>query len=244
MPTMNVPDFAGVSTSVAKVANTGRTDAAISLPVVVANEDKAVLDAMSSALSTLNGLVTTQAGYLDGLEGAVASTNTKLDTLAGYLDQVEGKLDTLHTDATATRSTLNGAYAALTSALTTELNSLANNANTPASSLIDNTTLRHKFMDLELVIAAQGVARSAGATIPVYMTVRLDGTNFGDTNEDCAILAGVFALDAATTARRCAILNVPVPAEQFKLFARNRTGPALAASGSTIKYRLHSDALV
>lgn len=144
----------------------------------------------------------------------------------------------------ASASTLKlGAYAAIQSALTTEFNSLANAANTAASAAIDNSSSLSMWMDLELNLAAQGVARSAGATITVYMTVRVDGTNFGDTNETTAIPVAVFSLDAATTARRAAALRVRVPPEQFKLFARNSTGQALAASGTTLKYRLYSDAM-
>lgn len=132
------------------------------------------------------------------------------------------------------------AFGSTTTALSTELNSLANNANTAASAAIDNTTGLDLFVDLELVVATQGSARSAGATIEVYLLPSLDGTNYVDTHETTAELVAVFPLDAATTARRTVRRDVPVPPGLFKVFARNRTGQALAASGSTVKYRTHS----
>lgn len=130
--------------------------------------------------------------------------------------------------------------ASAATALSTELNSLANGANTAASSAIDNTTNLDLFLDVELVLAAQGSARSSGATVSLYLTTSLDGTNYDDVHETTAELVAVFPLDAATTARRRTVRDVPIPPANFKLFARNNTGQTLAASGSTIRYRAHS----
>lgn len=127
-----------------------------------------------------------------------------------------------------------------TTALTTELNSLGNGSNSTASSAIDNTTNLDLFMDVELVIAAQGSSRSAGACVKVFMTNALDGTNYDDVNETTAELVAVFPLDAATTARRRTVRDVPIGPGKWKLFARNETGQAFAASGSTVSYRTHS----
>lgn len=138
-------------------------------------------------------------------------------------------------------STTHKAYsAAAATALSTELNSLATATNSSASSAIDNTSALDLYMDLELVIAAQGVARSAGAYVAVYMVHALDGTNYDDVHETTAELCAVFPLDAATTARRRTVRDIPIPPGLFKLFARNVTGQTTASSGSTVKYRLHS----
>lgn len=126
------------------------------------------------------------------------------------------------------------------SALTTELNSLANATASAASGVIDNTSDLALFMDLELVIAAQGSARSTGASILVFMVHAIDGTNYGDVHETTAEPVAMFPLDAATTARRSAARDIPIPPGLFKLFLLNNTGQALAASGSTLKYRTHN----
>lgn len=95
------------------------------------------------------------------------------------------------------------------------------------------------FADLELVLAAQGVARSGrlgwGALVQA-----LDGTNYGDTNEITAPPIAVFTLDAATTARCLHLPDISIPPGLFKLFVRNSTGQTLAASGNTLSYRMHS----
>lgn len=130
--------------------------------------------------------------------------------------------------------------AAIASALTTDLNSLGNGSTSAASAAIDNTTNLDLYHDLTLTVAAQGSARSAGASVSVYMTMALDGTNYDDTNATTAELVAVFPLDAATTARQATRRDVPVPPGLFKYFVVNNTGQAFAASGSILEYRAHS----
>lgn len=91
MATMTVLDSGGTPVAIEKPLAPARAAAAASRPVVLSNEDFAVLD---------------------GLETAIASTNTKLDTVITALGTVDGrvdgletlgaahstKLDTLHTD--------------------------------------------------------------------------------------------------------------------------------------------------
>ena len=70
--------------------------------------------------------------------------------------------------------------AAIATALTTELDGLANATASAASGAIDNRTTLNLFMDVELVVAAQGSARSAGAVVEVYLVSSLDETNYED----------------------------------------------------------------
>lgn len=130
--------------------------------------------------------------------------------------------------------------ASIASALTTELNSLANGSASAASSAIDNSSNLDLYHDLTLTIAAQGSARSAGATVSVYLVMALDGTNYDDVNATTAELVAVFPLDAVTTARQSTRRDVPVPPGLFKYFVVNSTGQAFAASGNVLEYRAHS----
>lgn len=132
------------------------------------------------------------------------------------------------------------AYGTIASALTTELNALADSTNTVAGPAYDNSSLLDLYCDIELVLALQGSARSAGATVDVFMVTRVDGTNYGDINHQTAELVASFPLDAATTARRAVARDVPLPPERVEFFARNRTGQALAATLNTVKIRPHS----
>ena len=130
--------------------------------------------------------------------------------------------------------------ASIASALTTDLNSLANGSASAASAALDNTSNLDLYHDLTLTVAAQGSARSAGATVSVYLVMALDGTNYDDVNATTAELVAVFPLDAATTARQATRRDVPVPPGLFKYFVVNNTGQAFAASGSLLEFRAHS----
>lgn len=130
--------------------------------------------------------------------------------------------------------------ASVANILTTEMNSLGNTANSAASSTIDNTSNLDLYHDLTLNIAAQGSARSAGASVVVYLIMALDGTNFDAVNENTAEVVAVFPLDAATTARQLTRRDIPIPPGLFKYFVRNITGQLLASSGNVLEYRAHS----
>jgi hypothetical protein len=130
--------------------------------------------------------------------------------------------------------------AAIANVHTTSLNSLANNANSAASSAIDNGTLLDLYDDLTLTVATQGSARSAGAVVTVYLIPALDGTNYDAVSEATAEVAAVFSLDAATTARQSTRRDIPIPPGLFEYFVRNSTGQAFASSGNILERRPHS----
>jgi hypothetical protein len=131
--------------------------------------------------------------------------------------------------------------AAIANWLTTELNSLANNANSTVSSEFDNTALGALFDALVLSIATQGGARPAGATVIVYIIRAIDGTNYPTINQDCDEVFAVFSLDAATTARPdlTRIGDFGSPAK-CKVYVRNQTGQAFASSANLLEHRTFS----
>lgn len=139
---------------------------------------------------------------------------------------------------------------AISTALSTELNTLANAGITALSPEIinDSAGTRFPYMEVELVLAAQGVARAAGAFCALYLVPEVDDTNYPDVatsttgNEFMAkYYIDSFPLDAATTARRFAVRQIDLPPGRFKLALSNNTGQALAATGNTLKYRTYSD---
>lgn len=127
----------------------------------------------------------------------------------------------------------------LTSYLSTELNSLANGGNKLGAAFDTTQALN---IAVELSVAAQGSARSAGATVYVYLLKSLDaGSNYDygsdslDPSASCLLTQ--FSLDAATTARvLTAIVPLPGDLAYAKLLLKNSTGQAFAASGTTLKY--------
>ena len=136
---------------------------------------------------------------------------------------------------------------ALTGYFTTELNTLADSTSdttgfSAAGAEISNGTGLKRYIALELVLAAQGAARTAGGFVAVYINYSADGTNYDDTsNKAFSELLTVFPLDAATTGRRLTRVNIPIPPVDFKLLVLNDTGQAFAASGNTLQYRTYNE---
>lgn len=130
--------------------------------------------------------------------------------------------------------------------LTTEMNSLANGARAITSAALSNdaTNERFPYADLELSLAEQGTARSAGAYVEVYFLVELDATNyvFGGSSltPPSNALVGVFPFDAAVTARVNILTHLLLPQANFHVLVINQTGQAFASSGNTLTMRRYS----
>lgn len=127
-----------------------------------------------------------------------------------------------------------------TNALSTGLDALANATNSGASSTIDNSTNLDVLMDVELVLGAQGAARSTGARVLIYARYALDGTNFADLHANISSPVAVITLDAATTARRETKTGIQINPGLFQLWLRNETGQAFAATGNLLRYRTYA----
>lgn len=129
---------------------------------------------------------------------------------------------------------------------TTELNALANATFSALGAEINNEADLYEYINLELVLAAQAANRAAGATVEVWMVTAVDGAtpNYEDSANAkfSSQYFGAFPLDdASLAARRLNLRNIPIPPLKFKLFVRNQTGQALAATTNTLKYRRHNE---
>ena len=124
--------------------------------------------------------------------------------------------------------------------LSTELDSLANNAMTAASSAIANQTNLDMYVDIEVNLAS--LSPTTGAYVALYISEAIDGSNYpaqsaadmrlAVTQLLCPIPIGT----TAATAQRTAVRNVVIPPGTFKIYLDNQTGVSLASSGSTVKF--------
>lgn len=133
----------------------------------------------------------------------------------------------------------------IATALGTELNNLANGAYSAASAAIDNSSTKHLYMALELNLASL-TPGAANTGCSVYLIPSVDGTNYGDGGG--AVVPGpetylccFAALSTGAGAKLRTMAGLPVPPLLFKLVLLNGSGVALAASGSTLEYRLYSE---
>ena len=131
------------------------------------------------------------------------------------------------------------APSATVSALTTELDALANNTLSAQSAAIANQTNLDIYVDIELVLAA--LSPTAGAFCALYIAEAIDGTNYpnptgADQRLQTTALLAVFALSTtATTAQRLVVRNVVIPPGTFKLALDNQAGVGLGATLNTVK---------
>lgn len=131
---------------------------------------------------------------------------------------------------------------AIASALTTELNSLADGAHSAVSAAIDNATDLYQFMSLELNLAS--LTPATNPYIAVFMLVSVDGTNYVDGGSSVApplnTLIAVFDLSTSAGVKLRAAHNIPIPPLKFKLVLLNEANVALASSGNTLEYRRYN----
>lgn len=127
------------------------------------------------------------------------------------------------------------AYGSSTTVLSTELNSLGNGSLSAAGSAYDNSSNLYVMCAVELNLIVQLSARSAGATVTLFMSSSATGTAQDLTVE--SPLATVFALDAATTAR-VHTLHADIwltPSSSIKFALLNSTGQTMGALLNTVK---------
>lgn len=128
--------------------------------------------------------------------------------------------------------------------ISTDLNSLANNAGEvpggASATYIDADAYGQLYADLELVVTF-GVAPTASTLVELYFIRRIDGTNPEDYTRGASAAGppngfeGGFPVRAVTSAQRIILPKVQLPPLDFIPILINKTGQAFAASGNTLK---------
>ena len=126
--------------------------------------------------------------------------------------------------------------------LSTEMNSLANNA-AALGAEFDNSAGLWLFGLFELNVTF-GTGPTAGSTVDLYIIPAPDGTNYDDAvtgasgSAPATSYAGGFPLRNVTSAQKVplgVVRRIELPPTKFKAFVINRSGQSFPSSGSTVK---------
>ena len=137
-----------------------------------------------------------------------------------------------------------GYKAAAQTALSTDLNSLANETWSALSAEIDNSVNGYLFMDIEVDLASI-TPTGADASIEIYVVPSVDDTQFpsttntgtADEQENNQYYVGAVTLSLDAEVHIHTLRGIEVPTGKWKMFIRNQANVALAASGNTVKWR-------
>lgn len=142
-----------------------------------------------------------------------------------------------------------GAYDSIVNYLTTELNSLADDANVLGAA-IDFTAAgvdRKQYMDIDVYLASVDWSAQSSPAIYIWLLPRTDGTNFEDGTasiDPARAPDKVVAMREVNGAQRLFTRLLLTTPDQGKLLIGNRSGVALASSGNTVKYYIYGEELV
>ena len=122
--------------------------------------------------------------------------------------------------------------------LTTELNSLANNANSVVGPAYDNSANRDRYAVAVLNLAAI-TAPADGATVELFAMPALDGTNYmdggGAADPSGFTYLGTFILRPVATAQVVLSQRFELLPCVMKFLLRNMTGQTFLSTGTTVK---------
>ncbi len=141
-------------------------------------------------------------------------------------------------------SIYSGYKEAAQTALSTQLNGLADKTWSALSAPIDNSATLYQLMDIELNLSSANFI-GVDSAVEVYLVPSLDGTNYptyvesgaADEQENNQYYVGTFTLSGAPGAQRHVLRYVACTPGVFKIGIRNQGNVALAATGNTVTYR-------
>ena len=139
-----------------------------------------------------------------------------------------------------------GYQAQTTSALTTELNALADGQVSALGTQITNSTNKYLFADFEICIASSYTI-STTSYLTVYLVPAIDDTNYASwstgatANAAAQYAVGVvqFPPVASSTNSRGSLMFVPVPSGNYKPAVGSNMGAALPATSNTMTVRFY-----
>jgi len=131
----------------------------------------------------------------------------------------------------------------LTTYMSTDLNSLANNTTNIGGTIFDNSTTRDFYMGAELVLATIDLSAQTNPAVELYMVPSIDGTNYCEVGADASTtdyppsttLVGIFAIQETNATHRSAIEIFRLGPYKYTPILINKTGAAFAATGNTLK---------
>lgn len=147
---------------------------------------------------------------------------------------------------------LYSAWSALTTYLTTTLNSLAEGAIDIGGTPLDNTSNKHHNLVAELQLASVDLSAQTGLTVELYLVPSVDETNYVDDGTDASTTdlppgsahVGTFYIQKTSAAHRSAIVcKECLQALKYTIVLKNSTGVAFASSGNILKIKTNSDAV-
>lgn len=128
----------------------------------------------------------------------------------------------------------------IATALTTELNSLADGSLSSLSAAIDNATDLYQYMALELTLAS--LNPTGVPYVEVYLFKSVDGTNYEDGSASLTqCLAAIIPVTTGSSAKESYMANIVIPPLKFKLAAKNATNVAFAAANNILSYRRYNE---
>ena len=129
---------------------------------------------------------------------------------------------------------------AITTILSTELNSLATAAATALGAEVDGTTALDIWGAFELTITSS--TPTDLSVFELYIVPAPDGTNYGDVVTGASgrapsnFFVGAFELRNVTSLQRISLWDVKLPPTKWKPLLISRAGSTLAASGNLLKF--------
>ena len=150
----------------------------------------------------------------------------------------------------ATGDILYSANSSLTTYMSTDLNSLANDTTNVGAVILDNTSNKHHNIMAELYLASVDLSAQSAPTVELYLVPSIDGTNYCDAGTDASTTdlppgsahIGSFYIQETSAAHRAAILvKECLQALKYTIVLINKTGAAFNAAGNILKIMTNSD---